>query len=106
MEAVTSVEGDFIFIHHPKCWIALRAVNTSFEDGSREFSEKVSVKSLVYTLKDGSLPMIMEVAAPGDYAGFPAFKKAAKGARLISRNGTHEYQSLSGATFSMSDDRS
>lgn len=102
--------GAFLFIHSPRCWVAVRAVGTDFILSNQFLKSSVSSKSEVkgdfYRMTNDHQPLIIETADPGSYTSIEAFKKAVLSAELVSKEGKHAYSSLSGDQLTMYDDRS
>lgn len=99
-------EDDFLFVKNPMCWVAIRAVGTRFTLSNETLENKHAKHGFFYKLAHEDMPMILEVADPGSYGNFKAFKAAARAAALSSENGIHDYHALSGDRLTMFDDRS
>lgn len=102
----TELGGDFLFIKHPKCWVAVRAVGTEFLESNGILVKNHKDNGFFYRMKDEDKPLILEVAEPSSYKSFEQFKAAVVQAKLVSANGQHHYSTLSGDQFAMFDDRS
>lgn len=102
----TEYMGSFLFIKSSKAWVAVRAIGTGFVKSNQSLSRKHVAAGDFYRLEDEDQPIIIEVALPGSYNGFDAFKEAAENAKLVSADGRHDYATLSGDLFTLYDDRS
>ena len=103
---LTDARGEFLFINHPRCWVAVRAVDSQFKQADDALSPSRQKKGSFFGMDDDSQPVIIETAVPGSFKTFEAFRDAARQARLVSRKGKHAYTALSGDVFVMKDDRS
>lgn len=106
LQESTEHSGSFLFVESPNCWVAVRAVDTNFELSNKTLAQKHQVKGNFFKLKNEDQPIIIEVAEPGAYESFESFKAAASSAKLVSRDGTYTYHSLSGDRLTLFDDRS
>ncbi len=101
----TSLEGDFIFIDSHTTWVAVRAAGGVFAPANDVLEPRHSRAGTFYGLSDDTMPVIIEAAERSDYPSFEAFKNAARAAALRQSDGAYHYESLSGDTLSMFDDR-
>ena len=106
LKEYTEHSGDFLFINSPRCWVAVRAVNSQFNLANQILLKNQKGKGTFYKLENDQNPVIIEASDPGDYVSFDAFKTAALKCKLVTRNGGHSYHSLSGDQFTMFDDLS
>lgn len=98
--------GNFLFINSPGCWVAVRAVATDFVISNQVLVKKHQGKGDFYKMENENQPLIIEVAHSSSYKSFEEFRAAVVKAKLVSGNGEHSYDSLSGDRLTMYDDRS
>ena len=94
-------EGRNVFINHPKAHLAVRFVAGGYSES--DLSGLPEIREHGIYLKNDEMygPVIIEVAAPGMFVDFAAFKEAVLSHAAEIRHGRLDYSSIYGDTLTM-----